>query len=86
MYRVWRKGEADKMSFFNPDWKEVECGDCKYSGDHYVLFVQQMGFSGKLCSICHSHTRNGICLNACHLSKRLQEKFANEMKKLDLKR
>lgn len=40
-------------------------------------------FVKELCPVCKAHlSHSGICLNACHLSKTMQEKFSSMMKEV----
>lgn len=43
---------------------------------------EEMGYDDKLCPACGAHLHNGICLNACHLTKRSREKFGQLMKQM----
>ena len=60
------------LSPFDQTWKPVpckpDCGGCKT----WAL----VGGDKSTCPRCKAHTRSGICLNACHLSKASQERFA----------
>lgn len=59
------------------EWEKAEKAvDPNFKGSIF----EQMGFEDKLCPTCKAHLKSGICLNACHLGKSAQERFAALMK------
>jgi hypothetical protein len=40
---------------------------------------QKMGHDPELCPTCGAHLYDGICLNACHLTRESRERFAQGM-------
>jgi len=55
------------------EWQETEK---RIDPDFVGSIWEEMGWDAELCPACDAHLRSGICLNACHLSKASQERFA----------
>ena len=59
---------------FDTNWLRAEKKvDPNFEGSIF----QKLGFEDKLCPTCGANLRNGICLNACHLSEAARKRFAN---------
>ena len=42
---------------------------------------EKLGFDNAICPTCGTHLRNGICLNACHLTPRSRQRFSEAIRK-----
>lgn len=61
---------------FQEGWKPVPC---EGHGEKCRLW-DDLGYDATKCPTCGAHVREGICLNTCHLSRRMQQKFADAMR------
>ena len=63
---------AATHAVLNEDWMRAE----KVTDpDFEDSLSEQLGFDAQLCPTCHAHLWKGICLNACHLSDDMRERF-----------
>lgn len=67
------------QAILDQEWREAEK---EIAPDFKGSLMEQLGFDDKLCPTCNANLKNGICLNACHLSKDARERFARLMNKL----
>ena len=62
----------------DPNWLDAtKKQDPEFAGSIH----EELGFDDVLCPTCGAHLRNGICLNACHLTRRSQQRFSDIMQK-----
>jgi len=40
---------------------------------------ESLGFDAELCPVCNSHLKDGVCLNACHLTSKQKRMFRKQM-------
>lgn len=65
------------MIILDPAW---EAAEKKTDPDFEGSLEQKVGFDNLLCPTCGAHLKDGICLNACHLSKASRDRFNALMK------
>lgn len=60
----------------NDEWYAAEKAiDPDFEGS----ISEKFGFDAELCPTCNANLHGGICLNACHLSKKSRQRFSELM-------
>ena len=66
-------------SIIDPDWSRIPLTPEERERKKWM--IEELGMDETKCSECGSLTREGICLNACHLSTRSRARFNDLMSK-----
>jgi len=63
----------------DPEWLSA---DKPIDQDFAGSIWEELGYSSLLCPTCGAHLHDGICLNACHLTKKSRDRFNQIMEQV----